>query len=329
MSEALVPLLFRPVYKEYLWGGTRLTSRFGRSDAPVPCAESWEASAHPDGPSVVEGGPFAGRALADLCAEYREALLGRNVDGAKFPVLAKIIDARDRLSLQVHPNDENAARTHGEPKTEMWYFLEAPEGAIVCAGLKKGVGPRVFADAAKQGTLPSLLNAVPAVAGKALFIPGGLVHAICEGCLVFEVQQSSNTTYRVYDWGRVGADGKPREMHVAQALETIDWKLGSMELSTPFPMPAAAPANVRERIVRSEFFTMERWTLREPEPAVADGASFRLLFAPEGALEIRSAALAEPFVVPAGRTCLVPASFGAYEFGGAGGAPASALSVEV
>ena len=329
MSEALVPLLFRPVYKEYLWGGTRLLARFGRDEAPRPCAESWEVSAHPDGPSVVEGGPFAGRSLADLCAEYGEALLGRNVEGAKFPVLAKIIDARDRLSLQVHPNDENAARTHGEPKTEMWYFLEAPEGAVVCAGLKKGVGPRVFADAAKQGTLPSLLNAVPAVAGKALFIPGGLVHAICEGCLVFEVQQSSNTTYRVFDWGRVGADGKPRELHIAQAMDSIDWRLGAMELSTPFPMPAAAPGNVRERIVRSEFFTMERWTLRVPEPMVADGASFRILFAPGGALEIRSAALAEPFAVPAGRSALVPASFGEYTLAGAGGAPAVALAVEV
>ena len=329
MSEALVPLLFRPVYKEYLWGGTRLLDRFGRDEAPRPCAESWEVSAHPDGPSVVEGGPFAGRSLADLCAEYGEALLGRNAGGAKFPVLAKIIDARDRLSLQVHPNDENAARTHGEPKTEMWYFLEAPEGAVVCAGLKKGVGPRVFADAAKQGTLPSLLNAAPAVAGKALFIPGGLVHAICEGCLVFEVQQSSNTTYRVYDWGRIGADGKPRELHIAQAMESIDWKLGAMELSTPFPMPAAAPGNVRERVVRSEFFTMERWALRAPEPMVADGASFRILFAPGGPLEIRSAALAEPFAVPAGRSALVPASFGEYTLAGAGGEPAAALAVEV
>ena len=329
MSDALVPLLFRPVYKEYLWGGTRLLDRFGREEAPRPCAESWEASAHPDGPSVVEGGPFDGRALADLCAEYGEALLGRNVGGAKFPVLVKLIDARDRLSAQVHPNDENAARTHGEPKTEMWYFLEAPEGGIVCAGLKKGVGPRVFSDAVKQGTVASLLNAVPVAAGKALFIPDGLVHAICEGCLVFEVQQSSNTTYRVHDWDRVGKDGKPRELHVAQAMESIDWKLGAMELSTPFPMPAAAAGNARERVVRSEFFTMERWTLRAPEPAVADGASFRIFFAPDGPLEIRSPALAEPFAVPAGRSCLVPASFGPYEFAGAGGAAATVLSVEI
>ena len=329
MGEALPPFLFRPVYKEYLWGGTRISARFGRADAPATCGESWEASGHPDGMSVVDGGPFDGRTLDSLCAEFGAALVGGNAGGPKFPVLVKIIDARDRLSVQVHPNDGNAARTHGEPKTEMWYFLDAPEGAVVCAGLKQGVGPRIFSDAVKQGVVSSLLNAVPAVPGKALFIPGGLVHAIGEGCLVFEVQQSSNTTYRVYDWDRVGAAGRPRGLHVAKALETIDWKLGAMELSTPFPMPAAAPGNKRERIVRSEFFTMERWTLREPEPAVADGASFRLLFAPEGSLEIRSAALAAPFVVPAGRTCLVPASFGPYEFGGAGGSPAVALSVEI
>ena len=329
MGEALVPLLFRPVYKDYLWGGTRIASRFGRTGTPDPCAESWEASAHPDGMSAVEGGPFDGRALDSLCAEFGEALLGRNAGGGRFPVLVKLIDARDRLSVQVHPNDANAARTHGEPKTEMWYFLDAPPGAVVCAGLKKGVGPRVFSDAVKAKTVSSLLEAVPAVPGKALFIPGGLVHAICEGCLVLEVQQSSNTTYRVHDWDRVGKDGKPRELHVAQAMETIDWKLGSMELSTPFPMPAAAAGNKRERVVRSEFFTMERWTLREPEPAVADGASFRVFFAPDGPLEIRSPALAAPFRVPAGRSCLVPASFGPYAFGGADGAPASAISVEV
>ncbi len=329
MGEALPPFLFRPVYKEYLWGGTRISARFGRADAPATCGESWEASGHPDGMSVVDGGPFDGRALDSLCAEFGAALLGRNAPGAKFPVLVKIIDARDRLSVQVHPNDGNAARTHGEPKTEMWYFLDAPDGAVVCAGLKKGVGPRIFSDAVKQGTVSSLLNAVPAVPGKALFIPGGLVHAIGDGCLVFEVQQSSNTTYRVYDWGRVGADGKPRELHVAQAMETIDWKLGAMELSTPFPMPAAVAGNVRERVVRCEYFTMERWTLRAPEPAVADGASFRVLFAPGEPLEIRSPALAEPFAVPAGRSCLVPASFGPYEFGGAGGSPAVALSVEI
>lgn len=329
MGEALLPLLFRPVYKDYLWGGMRLASRFGRTGTPDPCAESWEVSAHPDGPSLVEGGPFDGRSLGSLCGEFGAALLGRNVEGTEFPVLVKLIDARDRLSVQVHPNDGNAARTHGEPKTEMWYFIDAPEGAIVCAGLKKGVGPRVFSDAVKQGTVSSLLHAVPVEPGKALFIPGGLVHAICEGCLVLEVQQSSNTTYRVHDWDRVGKDGKPRQLHVAEALETIDWKLGSMELSVPFPMPAAAAANKRERVVRSEYFTMERWTLREPEPACADGASFRVLFALDGALQIRSAALPEPFVVPAGRSCLVPASFGDYVFAGAGGATATALSVEV
>ena len=329
MGNALVPLLFRPVYKDYLWGGTRISSRYGRTDAPATCGESWEVSAHPDGMSVVDGGPFDGRPLDSLCAEFGEALLGRNAGGGRFPVLVKLIDARDRLSVQVHPNDANAARTHGEPKTEMWYFLDAPEGAVVCAGLKRGVGPRIFSDAVKQGTVPSLLNAVPAIPGKALFIPGGLVHAIGDGCLVFEVQQSSNTTYRVHDWGRVGKDGKPRELHIAQAMETIDWRLGAMELTTPFPMPASAAGNVRERVVRSEFFTMERWALRAPEPAVADGASFRVLFALDGALEIRSDALASTFSVPAGRSCLVPASFGAYSFGGAGGAAAAALSVEV
>ena len=130
------PLLFRPVYKDYLWGGDRIAKRFGRADAPALCGESWEVSAHPDGMSVVEGGPFDGRDLASLCEEFGAALVGSFAEGTRFPLLVKLIDAKKRLSLQVHPDDEGAARHGGEAKTEMWYFLEAAPGATVCAGLK-------------------------------------------------------------------------------------------------------------------------------------------------------------------------------------------------
>lgn len=325
---SLGPLLFRPVYKDYLWGGSRISERFSRTGTPTPCAESWEVSAHPDGMSVVEGGPQDGRTLADLCEAFGAELLGSYVEGTRFPLLVKLIDASRRLSVQVHPDDEGAARHGGEAKTEMWYFLDAPAGATVCAGLKDGVGPRIFADAVKARQVSSLLRSVAVEPGKALYIPGGLVHAICEGCLVLEVQQSSNTTYRVYDWDRVGADGRPRELHVAKAMEVIDWKFGGMGLSTPFPMPSASPENARERVVRSEYFTMERLTLRAPEPGTLDGRSFRILFAVSAPLRVRFGG--GETAVPAGRSCLLPASLGAYDVApGEGAAEAVALTVEL
>ena len=310
MSTALRPYLFRPVYKDYLWGGSRIASALGRADTPEPCAESWEVSAHPDGLSIVEDGPEAGMSLADLCEKYGKGLLGGRVVGRQFPLLIKVIDASKRLSVQVHPSEETASQCGGEPKTEMWYFLDAREDAFVCAGLKPGVGPRIFRDAIREKRVPSLLEAVPVSTGKAIFIPGGLVHAICEGCFVLEVQQSSNTTYRVYDWDRVGADGKPRELHLNQAEKAIQWKLPASEALTPYPMPAAAPGNVRERVVRSDFFTMERYTLQAPEPATASGACFRVIFVLEGAVRIRDAG--GETVVPFGRSCLIPAALGAY-----------------
>ena len=306
----LAPLLFRPVYKDYLWGGSRIASRFGRAGTPSPCAESWEVSAHEDGMSVVEGGPFDGRTLSSLCGEFGAALVGSWApDPSSFPVIVKIIDAEKRLSVQVHPGEASAERFGGEPKTEMWYFVEAPEGAAVCAGLKKGVTPRVFADAVKEKSVASLLRTIPAEEGKALYVPGGMVHAICEGCLVVEVQQRSNTTYRVYDWDRTGPDGRPRELHVSRAIEAIEWNAPPMPLSTPYAMPSAAAGNLRERVLRSDFFTMERWTLSEPEPFEQDGRSFRILFALDGDLAVSSAGGAAT-VVPAGRSALLPAAMG-------------------
>lgn len=311
MSVALRPVLLRPVYKDYLWGGGRIARVFGRAGAPEPCAESWECSAHPDGMSVVDGGPFDGRALDSLCEEFGRDLLGSWCEDGRFPLLVKIIDASQRLSVQVHPNEESAPRLGGEPKTEAWYFIDAEPGASVCAGLKSGVGPRIFADALKERRVPTLLRSVAAVPGKALFIPGGLVHAIGEGCFVLEVQQSSNTTYRVYDWDRVGPDGKPRELHTEKAARAIDWKLGAVDLSTPVPMHAVGRGNVRDRIVHSDFFTIERFVLRAPEPVdTSSGGTFRILFAAAGSVSLFADGdeAEEPILrLPFGRTCLVPA----------------------
>ena len=312
--ESPYPLLFAPVYKNYFWGGSRIAAKFARADAPGVCAESWEISAHKDGMCVVENGQYAGMTLAELSSTFRESLLGTNNPDGKFPLIAKIIDARERLSVQVHPNDDTAPRCGGEAKTEMWYVMDAPPGAFVCAGLKEGVGPRIFTDTAKERRIPSLLRSLPVEPGAAVFIPGGLVHAICENCLMFEVMQNSNTTYRVYDWDRVGADGKPRESHFRQALEVIDWHAPESVLQIPYPMPSQNPANKRERVLRCDFFTMERREINAPEILARDGRSFLILFAQRGAAHIKYGAdRGSVLTLPHGRSCLIPASLRDFE----------------
>lgn len=275
---------------------------------------------------VVENGSWAGRTLAGICAEFPREILGLHCPDGSFPILVKLIDAKTRLSVQVHPDEDAAARYGGEPKTEMWYILDAPQDAFVCAGLKPGVGPRIFGDAIKDRKVASALHTLPVEPGKAVFIPGGLVHAICEGCLIFEVQQSSNTTYRVYDWDRVDASGNPRTLHVKQAMEVIDWHAPELGLIAAVPMKAAAPANKRDRVLRCDFFTVERFSLVEPEPCRPDGASFRVLFATDREVAIVWAAGRE--TLPAGRSCLIPAAMPPYSLEPTDGI-ATVLSVEV
>ena len=233
MNTLSTPLLFRPVYKDYIWGGDRIPAAYSRGDAPGRCAESWEIAAHPDGDSVVAHGPFAGRTLSALTAEYGAALTGtRAPDPTRFPLLFKLIDAREKLSVQVHPSDATAGLTGGEPKTEMWYVLDRTGGATLYAGLRDGVTPAALRAALADGTAKHCLTEHPATPGQAIFIPGGLVHAIGDGCLIYEVQQNSNTTYRLYDWDRVGADGTPRALHVGQSFKVIDWTSRSDRKST-------------------------------------------------------------------------------------------------
>jgi mannose-6-phosphate isomerase len=301
----LYPMLFKPVYRDYIWGGTSIAGAFSRENTPTPCAESWEMSAHPDGMSIVENGEYAGKPLQELCEELGQDLLGSFCEGKVFPLLIKLIDAKERLSVQVHPNDESAKRYGGEAKTEMWYILDAKEDGKVCAGLKQGTGPRKFKDAIHDKVVTSLLTEVPVVKDKAIFIPGGLVHAICEGCMIYEVQQNSNTTYRVYDWDRVGPDGKGRPLHIREAMEVIDWHAPNIGLLNAIPMSANSKANKRERILRCDYFTMERYTLAEAENFENDGTSFISLFAQNSAIVVKVDGVDYP--VPAGRSCLIPA----------------------
>ena len=243
--------------------------KFGQNVHPALWGqESWEISVHPAGPSVVAVGEAQGRSLADVAPG--------------FPLLVKVIDAKTRLSVQVHPNEETRKLTGGDPKTEMWAMLE---DGVIYAGLKPGTRPEDIESAVKSGRFEELLVRHEAKKGEAFFIPGGLVHAIGDGALIYEVQQSSDTTFRLYDWNRVGKDGKPRELHVEKSLKAIDYSL-------PVPVPS--------QDVKCPFFDFRQLSL-DGEIELPASEGFTVLFAAEGEffangaeVPFRTSALAAP-----------------------------------
>ena len=221
----MTPLLhFKPIYQERVWGGRGLERFLGRKlPGTSPIGESWELVDRPEAQSLVSVGPWTGRSLRDLVATQGAEIMGPTWPKARpFPILVKWLDCRERLSLQVHPPAEVAASLGGEPKTENWYIARAEPGAAVLAGLKPGVDTAKFRAALKDNTAESLVHRLPTMAGDSLLIRSGVMHAIDGGNLILEIQQNSDTTYRVYDWGRVGLDGKPRAMHVEQSMASLE-----------------------------------------------------------------------------------------------------------
>lgn len=214
------PLALKPAVKDYLWGGRRLITEFGYEGNDI-AAEAWVLSCHKDGPSVIQNGPFAGKTLDDALKLWGDAAIGKNAaDFSYFPLLIKLIDARDRLSVQVHPSDEYALRVEGEfGKTEMWYVVDCQPGARLVYGFNTELDKDEFRRRIEDGSLSEVCNYVPIKKGDVFFIEAGTLHAIGAGILIAEVQQNSNTTYRVSDYGRLGPDGKPRELHIDKAVD--------------------------------------------------------------------------------------------------------------
>lgn len=210
-----------PACKDYIWGGQRLKTDFGIQSSLNPLSEAWVLSCHPDGPSVLANGPFAGLTLPQYIEKAGPRVLGTNCrQFDDFPLLVKLIDAKRNLSIQVHPNDEYALAHEGQyGKTEMWVVLDAVPGAYLYCGFQREVTRGEFAERMEAGTLTDILRRLPVKRGDVLFIPAGTLHAIGAGLIIAEIQQNSNVTYRVFDYGRTGADGKPRELHTAEALE--------------------------------------------------------------------------------------------------------------
>jgi len=313
------PIRFTPFLRPMVWGGRRLADALGKSlPTAEPYGESWEISDHPVHDSVVASGPLKGRTLRDLMASERTALLGPSANQAVFPLLVKFLDACDRLSVQVHPDDDKAPRLWpGEGgKTEAWFVLAAARGSHIYAGLQPGVGERELRAALQAGTVSRCLHQFEPRAGDCVFLPAGTVHAVGGGVLLVEVQQTSDATLRLFDWNRRDAQGKARTLHIEEGLACIKWDSGPVE-----PVRVPWPANTRHRqvLVHCPFFELD---------FIRDGASFaiggrghaQILSVLAGSARLTSPAGEESLAV--GRTWLLPAAMPTIEV-----RPISALAI--
>ena len=259
------PLFFVPYLRPQVWGGRRLESLFGKQlPDERTYGESWELSAHPHHVSVVGEGPLRGTSLTDLCQRFPEEMFGaRRPVGDVFPLLIKLLDCQTLLSIQVHPDDSTAARLlPGERgKTEAWVVLDVAPGGRIFAGLKDGVGHADLQEHLQAGTTDQCLHALEPRVGDCLFIDAGTVHAVGNGVVIAEVQQSSDATFRLFDWNRLGDDGKPRQLHIDQSLASIDFSAGSLAPVTPEALTDLPAGATGERLVRCPHFGMDRYQL--------------------------------------------------------------------
>lgn len=310
------PLIFEPLLKVRVWGGTALKSRPAGEIPADPVGESWELADHGADTTLVAEGPLAGRSLHELMVQDRDALCGRAVDPANpevFPLLLKLIDPLQDLSVQVHPNDTYAGQqVAGElGKTEAWYVLEAEPGAKLYRGFVDGVSKEQFAAAVEAGTVADILNGFAVEPGDVVYMPAGMVHALGAGVRIAEIQQNSDTTYRVFDWNRVGLDGQPRELHIDHALAVSQF--GEQGESRCAPEPVAQAGCVRERFVNCEKFQFERLSAFEGAPVElnTEGRSFHLLTVVEGSATVTAGG--ETVTRSRWDSVLVPAAAGSYQ----------------
>ncbi|HTA94846.1 MAG TPA: type I phosphomannose isomerase catalytic subunit, partial [Verrucomicrobiae bacterium] len=306
------PLTFHPIFKERIWGGREIEKLYGKKLPPGKLiGESWEISDRPNDESIIANGIFAGKSLRWLMENHTRELLGdaKPATGNRFPLLIKILDARGKLSLQVQPPASKAAELKGEPKTEMWFIADAAPGAELFVGLKHGMTRAEIEQKISDGSVAECFHRVPVCAGDTMFLPSGRVHAIGAGIVIFEIQQNSDTTYRVFDWNRVGLDGKPRELHVAQSLASIDFndfepKLVSEKFS--------GDGKIKSRsLVRDKSFNVEDLDIKSGAVAKLKEHKLQIVAAVSGQIEIKGGS--EIVILSAGQFCLIPASLGPLE----------------
>lgn len=314
MSGSLPPLRFEPLFKRYLWGGRRLAEVLGKPIGDEDCAESWEVVDHGDDQSVVADGPLRGLTLAEVARRHGAALYGRHAQPPGFPLLFKFLDAQKTLSVQVHPNDAQGALLTPPDlgKTEAWVVLAAAPGSLIYAGLREGVDARVLRAALAAGACDECLHAFEPAVGDCVFIPAGTVHALGAGLVIAEVQQASNTTFRLFDWNRLDKDGLPRPLHVEESLATIDYTRGPVA-----PQRGEALADGAERLVACDKFVLDRRRLGA-EHAVPDDGAFRMLSVVAGEATLTAGGESTP--LPLGQTVLLPAARGGVVLAPRGGA---------
>ncbi len=333
-TPQVYPLSFKPVFKDYIWGGRNLESKLGKELPPGNVAESWEIAAHANGQSQVATGPMAGRTLSAVLEQWGDQLIGNSTELDTFPLLIKLLDSTRWLSVQVHPDDRYAQEHAGDlGKTELWVILHAEPDAELIYGLKSGVDRESFAQAAASGAIEPMLHRIPLRTGDAVYIPAGTVHALGPGAIVVEIQQNSDTTYRLYDWGRSGADGNARPLHISQAIDVTDWRIVEPEIAKPpiLPSPAgwvretladlrtiggAAAANLRTASgadTACPYFRAERLTA---QPGAVwedscDGSAFQIWGALSGRVALHWDG--EPVELQGVAWLLLPAALGDFE----------------
>lgn len=300
------PVKLIPTCKDYLWGGTRLYDQYGIGNGGVT-AEAWVLSARDNGPCFIAEGQYKGKTLGEALEAEGKAVWGKRAERfPAFPVLIKLIDAAKDLSVQVHPSDEYALKNEGEyGKTEMWYVVDRAPGAFLYAGFKREVSKEEFQQSIADNTVTDLLNKIPVEKGDSIFIPAGTVHAIGAGLLVAEVQQNSDLTYRVYDYGRLGADGKPRELHIEKAVRVAETK----------PPKEGVVHNsdaAKVRIAACEYFTADVVNVPACSSILVDENSFAALLCLDGSVK------AGDMELKAGECAFVPAGFGEMPLSGCG-----------
>ncbi|MEE3447636.1 MAG: type I phosphomannose isomerase catalytic subunit [Bacteroidales bacterium] len=307
MEKSLYPLKFTPIYKTPIWGGNGFKTKLHRTNAPEKCGESWEVSDVKDNVSVVCNGFLAGNDLSELLEVYMGDLVGDSVYekfGNDFPLLIKFIDANDKLSVQVHPDDDLAAEKHNSyGKTEMWYVLEAEKDAELVCGFNREVSKEEYLAKTTAGSLTELLNYIKVKKDDVFFIPAGRVHAIGAGIMLAEIQQSSDITYRIYDYDRKGADGKPRELHLAQAAEAIDY-----EFYGDYKISCSPVMNKTVNAVDCQYFTTNVFRFNMPvEKDFPEIDSFIIYMCTEGGCRIEYEGGEDSVALKKGETVLVPA----------------------
>ena len=315
MRNKIHPFLFTPVYKDYLWGGNRFKKYFNRKITDEILAESWEISDRDEGMSIIENGYFAGTSLKKMVKKYPTEIVGKNFKGSSFPLLIKIIDAKKRLSLQVHPDEKNAKKFGGEPKNELWHFLENDDSTIFY-GLKNKIKKDNFLDILNSNKVDDILNKFMLKKGSNVLVPGGCIHAINAGSLILEIQQNSNTTYRIHDWNRVDADGNSRELHINKALEVMNLNVNN----DPIVKTNIIEKNdsfIRTKILDKPYFKVEHINLKNIFTQTMNHSTFHTLFVSEGSVELKWNDK-DILKIDKGRSVLIPAVINKYYLLGEG-----------